>query len=68
MNPEARLLSQLKLRDSAVKAGVRRPGALIGAAFSSQAPLLFADEPTTNLDMEGVELLEKMMKGYRAPS
>ena len=63
--PEARLLSQLKLRDSAVKSGGEKTRRAIGAAFSSQAPLLFADEPTTNLDMEGVELLEKMMKGYR---
>ena len=63
--PEARLLSQLKLRDSAVKSGGEKTRRAIGAAFSSRAPLLFADEPTTNLDMEGVELLEKMMKGYR---
>ena len=63
--PEARLLSQLKLRDSAVKSGGEKTRRAIGAAFSSQAPLLFADEPTTNLDMEGVELLEKMMKGYK---
>ena len=63
--PEARLLSQLKLRDSAVKSGGEKTRRAIGAAFSSQAPLLFADEPTTNLDMEGVALLEKMMRGYR---
>ena len=56
--PEARLLSQLKLRDSAVKSGGEKTRRAIGAAFSSQAPLLFADEPTTNLDMEGVELLQ----------
>lgn len=63
--PEARLLSQLKLRDSAVKSGGEKTRRAIGAAFSSQASLLFADEPTTNLDVEGVELLEKMMAGYR---
>ena len=41
--PEARLLSQLKLRDSAVKSGGEKTRRAIGAAFSSQAPLLFAD-------------------------
>ena len=35
----------------------------MGQHFPARRP--FADEPTTNLDMEGVELLEKMMKGYR---
>lgn len=63
--PEGQLLSQLKIRDSAIKSGGEKTRRAIGAAFSSHAPLLFADEPTTNLDMEGVELLEKMMAGYR---
>lgn len=63
--PQGRLLSQLKLRGSAVQSGGEKTRRAIGAAFSSQAPLLFADEPTTNLDTQGVELLEKMMAGYR---
>lgn len=63
--PEGRLISQMKLRESAVKSGGERTRLAIAAAFSSHAPLLFADEPTTNLDMDGVEMLEKMMTGYR---
>lgn len=62
---EGRLLSQFQLRDSAVKSGGEKTRMAIAAAFSKHAPLLLADEPTTNLDMDGVEMLEKMMSGYR---
>lgn len=61
---EGKLLSQFKLRDSAVKSGGEKTRMAIAAAFSSRAPLLFADEPTTNLDVEGIETLEKMLRGY----
>ena len=63
--PDGRFISQMKLRESAVKSGGERTRLAIASAFSKHAPLLFADEPTTNLDMEGVEMLEKMMAGYR---
>lgn len=63
--PDGRFISQMKLKESAVKSGGERTRLAIAAAFSKHAPLLFADEPTTNLDMEGVEMLEKMMAGYR---
>ncbi len=62
---EGRFISQMQLRHSAVKSGGERTRLAIAAAFSRHAPLLFADEPTTNLDMEGVEMLEKMIAGYR---
>ena len=62
---DGRFISQMKLRESAVKSGGERTRLAIASAFSKHAPLLFADEPTTNLDMEGVEMLEKMMAGYR---
>ena len=62
---DGRFISQMKLRESAVKSGGERTRLAIAAAFSRHAPLLFADEPTTNLDMDGVEMLEKMMAGYR---
>lgn len=62
---EGRFISQLQLRNSAVKSGGERTRLAIAAAFSKHAPLLFADEPTTNLDMDGVKMLEKMMAGYR---
>ncbi len=62
---DGRYISQMQLRDSAVKSGGERTRMAIAAAFSQHAPLLFADEPTTNLDMDGVKTLEKMMAGYR---
>ena len=58
-------ISRLGLKDSALKSGGERTRLAIGAAFSQNAPLLMADEPTTNLDMEGILLLEKMMAGFR---
>lgn len=58
-------ISRLGLKDSAVKSGGERTRLAIGAAFSQNAPLLMADEPTTDLDLEGILLLEKMMAGFR---
>lgn len=59
------LMSRLGLWGSPLKSGGERTRMAIGAAFSRQAPLLLADEPTTSLDLEGVMVLEKMMAGYR---
>ena len=61
---QADYISRLGLKDSAVKSGGERTRMAIGAAFSRNAPLLFADEPTTNLDLDGILLLEKMLSGY----
>ena len=36
----------------------------IASAISKQAPLLFADEPTTNLDLKGIKRLEHTLKSY----
>ena len=58
-------ISRLGLKDSPLKSGGERTRLAIGAAFSQNAPLLMADEPTTNLDLEGILLLEKMMAGFR---
>lgn len=33
--------------------------------FHGGNPLLFADEPTTNLDLDGIETLQKQLRGYR---
>lgn len=62
---DGRYISQLGLRDSAVKSGGERTRRAIAAAFSQGTPLLFADEPTTNLDQSGIGLLEKLIGGYQ---
>lgn len=62
---EGSYISRLRIRDSACRSGGERTRRSIAAAFSRHAPLLFADEPTTNLDVEGIRELEKMLAGYR---
>jgi ATPase subunit of ABC transporter with duplicated ATPase domains len=62
---DGKYISQMRIKDSAIKSGGERTRLAIAAAFSKHAPILFADEPTTNLDVNGIEMLEKMMKGYR---
>lgn len=62
---DGRHMSQMRIKDSAIQSGGEKTRLAIASAFSKHAPLLFADEPTTNLDIEGIELLEKMLKGYR---
>lgn len=37
----------------------------LAAGFAADCPLLFADEPTSNLDLEGIELLEKRLAEYQ---
>lgn len=62
---EGMYISQMKIRDSAIKSGGEKTRLALAAAFSKHAPLLFADEPTTNLDAAGIETVEKMLSGYR---
>ncbi len=33
--------------------------------LSANSPLILADEPTSNMDMEGIELMETMLKEYK---
>jgi len=37
----------------------------LAASFEADCPLLFADEPTSNLDLEGIELLERRLSEYQ---
>lgn len=62
---DGKYVSHMGIKDSAIKSGGERMRLAIARAFSEHAPLLFADEPTTNLDMDGVKLLEKMLGNYR---
>lgn len=58
-------ISRMNLKNNAVKSGGEKTRMAIAAAFSIHAPLLFADEPTTNLDVDGIEKLERMLLGYQ---
>lgn len=37
----------------------------LSQAFSQQAPLMLLDEPTTNLDIEGISMLESQLQNYQ---
>lgn len=61
----AQMRSLLGLRASAVKSGGERTRLAIASALSADTPLLFADEPTTNLDVSGIETLQKLLLQYQ---
>lgn len=61
----AQMLSRMNLKDSMCKSGGEKTRLAIASAFSQNTRLLFADEPTTNLDLKGIEELEKMLKGFK---
>ena len=62
---DGRTLREWAVADGARKSGGERTRAALAAAFSRGDPLLFADEPTTNLDLDGIETLQKQLRGYR---
>lgn len=37
----------------------------LAQCFSKKSPMLLLDEPTSNVDVEGIELMEKRLKEYR---
>ena len=37
----------------------------LAASFEADYPLLFADEPTSNIDLEGIELLERRLSEFQ---
>ena len=58
------LLPQLKRTDDA-KSGGEVTQAYINDAISKAPALLLADEPTTNLDTEHIEWVEKILSGWK---
>lgn len=61
---DAHTKSLLGLRASACKSGGERTRLAIASAFSENTPLLFADEPTTNLDTDGIDILQGLLLSY----
>ncbi len=47
--------------DSPRPSGGEKTRTAIAAAFSQNAPVLLADEPTTNLDIEGIDTFQKLL-------
>lgn len=58
------LLPQLKNTDT-TKSGGEVTQEYINQSLATQAGLLFADEPTTNLDTEHIESLEKQLQRWQ---
>jgi macrolide transport system ATP-binding/permease protein len=61
---DGQFVSRMGVKKSAIESGGEKMRLAIASAFSKHASILFADEPTTNLDIEGVQLLEQMLTGY----
>lgn len=57
-------ISRFGLKESPAMSGGEKTKMAIGAAFSKRASILFADEPTTNLDVKAIEELEQMLNNY----
>ena len=66
---EAEISPQMRARfhaqaDRTTLSGGEKTRRRIAAAFTKNVPLLFADEPTTDLDSEGIALLEKQLTSF----
>lgn len=62
---DKRILSKMNLTNSSCLSGGERTRLAIASAFSKNTSLIFADEPTTNLDLDGIETIQKMFNEYK---
>ncbi len=61
----ARAAERLGFALDGAYSGGERTKALIAEAFAERPDLLLADEPTTNLDIDGIGRLENMLRAFR---
>lgn len=67
--PVTEILAELNLQNAAAKqiryfsSGMKQRLKL-AQAFFSHTPVLLLDEPTTNLDMDGIEVYHKLVSNY----
>lgn len=61
---DAETAGQLGVVQSPRMSGGERTRAAIASALAQNAPLMFADEPTTNLDMEGVTMMQSLFEQH----
>lgn len=56
---------KVRMLEKETMSGGERTRQKIAQAFADQATVLFADEPTSHLDLEGIEMLEKSLRKYK---
>ena len=65
LSPEMASKFGIPCRWNAHMSGGEKTRFKLALALSKEHPILFADEPTSNLDMDGIELVEEQLQGYR---
>ncbi len=64
-NPDGQKASLFNLKSSALKSGGEKTRLSIASALSKNSNLLFADEPTANLDIEGIKIFENELMAFK---
>jgi macrolide transport system ATP-binding/permease protein len=65
--PDRKLAREFRVSsvDGGAASGGEKTRLKIAAVFDESAGILFADEPTANLDLEGIRLLEDKLAAFR---